>query len=144
MSSPSYTVLPCPLSEGVPPVFVQVVSPPLGWSPVSSFLKMWLGLHVSGDTRGPSIVIEAVVQDRFICVTLLIMSTTCVLPPVLPPFLSPRLPLSLSGKSSRKATTIYPRLEEMMKLKKIDVMSSNTSEKVALCALTTRVRITTN
>ena len=37
--------------------FVQVVSPPLGWSPLSSFLVIW---SPSGDTRGPSVDFEAV------------------------------------------------------------------------------------
>ena len=32
-------------------------SPPLGWSPLSSFLVIW---SPSGDTRGPSVVFEAV------------------------------------------------------------------------------------
>ena len=41
----------------VAPVFVQVVSPPHGWSPSSSFLVTW---SPSGDTRGPSVVFEAV------------------------------------------------------------------------------------
>ena len=38
-------------------VFVQVVSPPLGWSPLSPFLVIW---SPSGDARGPSVVFEAV------------------------------------------------------------------------------------
>ena len=38
-------------------VFVQVVFPPLGWSPLSSFLVMW---SPSVDTRCPSVVFEAV------------------------------------------------------------------------------------
>ena len=38
MPSPNYPVLCCPLPYRVAPVFVQVVSPPLGWSPLSSFL----------------------------------------------------------------------------------------------------------
>ena len=41
----------------VAPVFVQVVSPPLGWSPLSSFLVIW---SPSCDARGPSFVFEAV------------------------------------------------------------------------------------
>ena len=40
MSSPDDPVLCCPLPYRVAPVFVQVVSPPLGWSPFSSFLIM--------------------------------------------------------------------------------------------------------
>ena len=46
-------------------VFVQVVSPLLDWSPLSSFLVIW---SPSGDTRGPSVVFEAVeycLRDRF-------------------------------------------------------------------------------
>ena len=34
----------------------KVVSPPLGWSPLSSFLVLW---SPSGDSRGPSVVFEA-------------------------------------------------------------------------------------
>ena len=37
--------------------FVQVVSPPLGRSPLSSFLVIW---SPSGDARGPSVIFEAV------------------------------------------------------------------------------------
>ena len=33
--SPSHPVLCCPLPDRAAPVFVQVVSPPLGWSPLS-------------------------------------------------------------------------------------------------------------
>ena len=57
MSSPNDPVLCCPLPYRVAPVFVQVVSPPLGWSPLSYFLVIW---SPSGDTRGPSVVFEAV------------------------------------------------------------------------------------
>ena len=53
MSSPNYPVLCCPLPYRVAPVFVQVVSSPLGWSPLSSWSP-------SGDARGPSVVFEAV------------------------------------------------------------------------------------
>ena len=52
--------LPClrrPLPYRVAPVFVQVVSPPLGWSPLSSFPVI---RSPSGDARGPSVVFEAV------------------------------------------------------------------------------------
>ena len=38
--------------------FVQVVSPPLGWSPLSSFLVIFWS--PSGDARGPSVIFEAV------------------------------------------------------------------------------------
>ena len=57
MSSPNDPVLCCPLPYRVAPVFVQVVSPPLGWSPSTSFLVIW---SPSGDARGPSVVFEAV------------------------------------------------------------------------------------
>ena len=57
MSSPNYPVLCCPLPYRVALVFVQVVSPPLGWSPLSSFLVTW---SPSGDARGPSVIFEAV------------------------------------------------------------------------------------
>ena len=55
--SPNYPVLCFPLPYRVAPVFVQVVSPPLGWSPLSYFIVIW---SQSGDTRGPSVVFEAV------------------------------------------------------------------------------------
>ena len=55
MPSPNYPVLCCPLPYRVAPVFVR--SPSLGCSPLSSFLVIW---SPSGDTRGPSIVFEAV------------------------------------------------------------------------------------
>ena len=48
MSSPNYPVLCCPLPYRVAPVFVQVVSPPLCWSPLSSFLVIW---SPCGDAR---------------------------------------------------------------------------------------------
>ena len=57
MSSPNDPVLCCPLPYHVAPVFVQVVSPPLGWSPLTSFLVIW---SPSGDARGSSVVFEAV------------------------------------------------------------------------------------
>ena len=57
MFSRNDPVLCCPLPYRVAPVFVQVVSPPLGWSPLSSFLVIW---SPSGDARGPSVVFEAV------------------------------------------------------------------------------------
>ena len=49
------TVLCFPLPYRVAPVFVQVVSSPLGWSPLSSFLVEW---SPCGDTRGPLVVFE--------------------------------------------------------------------------------------
>ena len=57
MRSTNYPVLCCPLPYRVAPVFVQVVSPPLGWSPLSSFPVIW---SPSGGTRRPSVVFEAV------------------------------------------------------------------------------------
>ena len=57
MSSPNDPVLCCLLPYRVAPVFVQVVSPPFGWSPLTSFLVIW---SPSGDARGPSVVFEAV------------------------------------------------------------------------------------
>ena len=57
MQNPHFPVLCCPLPYRVAPVFVQVVSPPLGWSPLSSFPVIW---SPSGGTRGPSVVFEAV------------------------------------------------------------------------------------
>ena len=57
MSSPNDPVLCCPLPYRVAPVFVQVISPPLDWSPLTSFLVIW---SPSGDARGPSVIFEAV------------------------------------------------------------------------------------
>ena len=79
MSSPNYRVLRCPLPYRVAPVFVQVVSPPIAWSPLTSFLVIW---SPSGDTRGPSVVFEAVdmpCQDHLIFLTVYIISMTFVL-----------------------------------------------------------------
>ena len=45
------------LPDRVAPVFVQVVSPTLGWSLLSSFLVIWAP---SGNTHGPSVVFEMV------------------------------------------------------------------------------------
>ena len=47
MPSANYPILCCPQPYRVAPVFVQVVSPPLGWSPVSSLLVI---SSPSGDT----------------------------------------------------------------------------------------------
>ena len=41
MSSPNCPFVCCPLPYRVAPLFVQVVSPPLGWSLLSSFLVIW-------------------------------------------------------------------------------------------------------
>ena len=57
MLSPNDPVLCCPLPYRVAQEFVQVVSPPFGWSPLTSFLVIW---SPSGDARGPSVVFEAV------------------------------------------------------------------------------------
>ena len=73
------TVLCCRLTYRVAPVFVQVVSPPLGWSPLSSFLVI---LSPSGDMRGPSVVFEAVgmlCPGPFHVLTVYIISMTFVL-----------------------------------------------------------------
>ena len=51
MSSPNYPVLCCPLPYRVASVFVQVVSPPLGWSPLSSYLSY--GLQAVMPCPGP-------------------------------------------------------------------------------------------
>ena len=62
------------LPDRVAPVFVQIVSPPLGWSPLSSFLVIW---PPNGDTRGPSVVFEAgdmLCPGPFRIITLLIIS----------------------------------------------------------------------
>ena len=87
MLSPNYPVLCFPLPYRVAPVFVQVVSPSLGWSPLSSFLVIW---SPTGDTRGPSVVTSLLYKYcgaiRIICIT--------VIPPSLPP-LPPLPPLSL-------------------------------------------------
>ena len=79
MPSPNYPVLCCPLPYRVASVFVQVVSPPLGWSPLSSFLVIWCP---SGDTRGPSVEAGESIrpaQDHFIFLTVYIISMTFVL-----------------------------------------------------------------
>ena len=59
--------------------YLSKSSPSFGWSPLSSFLVIWSPI---GDTRGPSVVFEAVdmhcpVPLNFI--TLLVMSMTFVL-----------------------------------------------------------------
>ena len=71
------TVLCCPLPYRVARVFVQVVSPPLGWSPLSTFLaiimvsKWW---HARSLWR---LICPA--QDHFIFLTVYIISMTFVL-----------------------------------------------------------------
>ena len=53
MPPPSYPIVHSSLSDRVAPVFVKVVSPPLGWSPMSYFLVVW-------SPRGPLVVFGAV------------------------------------------------------------------------------------
>ena len=82
MPSPNYPVLCCPLPYRVAPVFVQVVSPPLSWSPLSYFLVIInYGLQVV--TREVHRVclrrLMCSTRDHLIFLTLLIMSMTCVL-----------------------------------------------------------------
>ena len=68
-------------SYRVAPGFIQVVSPLLGWSPLSSFLVIW---SPSGDTWGPSVVFEAVdvpcPRPLHCFLTLLIISMTVYSP----------------------------------------------------------------
>ena len=77
MLSPNYPVLCFPLPYRVAPVFVQVVSPSLGWSPLSSFLVIW---SPTGDTRGPSVVFEAVDKkgDKHDPINYRPISLTCI------------------------------------------------------------------
>ena len=73
-------MLHCPLPYRVAPVFVQVVSPPLGWSLLSSFVVEW---SPSDNTRGPSEVFETVdvpCSGPLHFPTLLIMSMTAMCP----------------------------------------------------------------
>ena len=56
MPPPNYPVLCFPLPYRAAPVFVKVVCPPLGWSPLSYFRVVW---SPRGETRGPSAVFEA-------------------------------------------------------------------------------------
>ena len=92
MPPPNYPVFCCPLPYRVAPVFVQVVSPPLGWSPLSYFVVVW---SPSGDTRGPSVVFEVVNMpcpgpfhfshsvhynyDFFLCLMLVLLSVYVML-----------------------------------------------------------------
>ena len=75
---PCYPVLCCPLPDRVAPVFVQVISPPLGWSPLHLFLYglqvVTRKVHRSSLTR---LICPA--QDQFIFLTLLIIAMTFVL-----------------------------------------------------------------
>ena len=68
MPPPSWPVLCCPLSDHVASVSVQIISPPLGWSPLSSFLVVWSPngkVHQSSLRR-----LICPTQDRFIFLTL--------------------------------------------------------------------------
>ena len=44
------------MPDRVAPLVVQFVSPPIGWSPLLSFLVVW---YPSGNTRDPSVIFEA-------------------------------------------------------------------------------------
>ena len=81
MPSPSYPVLCFPLPYRVAPVFVQVVSPPLGWSPLSSFLVMVSMQVVTREVHLSSLrQLINPAQDHFIFRTvLIIISMTFVL-----------------------------------------------------------------
>ena len=69
MSSPNDPVLCCPLSYRVAPVFVQVVSPPLGWSPLSSFLVISLQVVTREVHRSSLRRLICPAQDHFIFLT---------------------------------------------------------------------------
>ena len=71
-------VLCCPLPDRVAPVFVQVVSPPLGWSPLSSFLVIWSPIGTREVHRSSLRRLICPAQDHFICLTSLIISMTFV------------------------------------------------------------------
>ena len=80
LPSPNYHVLYCLLPYRVAPVFVQVVSPPLGWSPLSSFLVIWSLEVVSGEVHRLSLRrLICPAQDHFIFITVYIISMTFVL-----------------------------------------------------------------
>ena len=80
MPPPSYPIMCCSLPGRVAPVFVQVGSPSLGWSPLSSFLV--IVQVVTHEVHRSSLrwsICPA--QDHFIFLTLLILSLTfCPLP----------------------------------------------------------------
>ena len=57
-------VLFSPLPDRVAPVFVQVVSPPLDWSPLSYLLAV---CTPSGDMQGPSVIFEVDIVSVPIC-----------------------------------------------------------------------------
>ena len=64
MSSPNDPLLCCPLPYRVAPVFVQVVSPQLGWSPLMYFLVIW---SPSGDIVVVIITMLYVNEMRYRC-----------------------------------------------------------------------------
>ena len=78
MPSPNYHVLCCPLPYRVAPVFVQVVSPPLGWwSPLSSFLVIQVVTREGHRLSLRRLICPA--QDHLIFLTVFIISMTFVL-----------------------------------------------------------------
>ena len=79
MPSPNYPVLCCPLPYRVAPVFVQVVSPPLGWSSLSSFLVYGLQVVIREVHRSSLRRLICPAQDHFIFLTVYIISMTFVL-----------------------------------------------------------------
>ena len=79
MPSPNYHVLCCPLPYRVAPVFVQVVSTPLGWSPLSSFLVIWSPMVTREVHRLSLRRLTCPAQDHFIFLTVYNISMTFVL-----------------------------------------------------------------
>ena len=77
--SPNYPVLCCPLPYRVAPVFVHVVSPPLGWSPLCLFLSYGLQVVIREVHRSSLRRLICPAQDHFIFLTVLIISMTFVL-----------------------------------------------------------------
>ena len=78
-TSPSCPVLCCPLPYRVAPVFVQVVSPPLGWSPCRIFLSYGLQVVAREVHRLSFRRLICPAQDHFIFLTVYIISMTFVL-----------------------------------------------------------------
>ena len=79
MPSPKDPVLCCPLSYLVAPVYVQVVSPPLGWSPCHRILSYGLQVVTREVHRSYLRRLICSAQDHFIFLTVLTISMTCVL-----------------------------------------------------------------
>ena len=80
MPSPNDPVLCCPLPYRVDPVFVQVVSLPLGWSPLSSFLVIYGLQVVAREVRRLSLRrLICPAQDHFIFLIVYIISMSFVL-----------------------------------------------------------------